>query len=83
MAPVEPDLPSDKPLAAARARLDEAARPPRPPKVVVEKPPKPILQLKPETHHALADVVETCLAKDPAERFESAGAFAAALAGSL
>ena len=38
---------------------------------ILAKDPTPILALKPETPPALAQVVETCLAKDPAERWQS------------
>jgi len=38
---------------------------------ILEKEPKPISALRPETPPAVAEVVATCLAKDPAERWQS------------
>jgi eukaryotic-like serine/threonine-protein kinase len=39
---------------------------------ILEKEPRPISALRPATPLALAEVVTTCLAKDPAERWQSA-----------
>lgn len=78
MAPEAVDLPSDKPLAAARARLEEAARPPKPPKpapvvkekiVYIEKPPPepPKSRAKVDPHLVVglnaAGVTQTRIAK--------------------
>ena len=38
---------------------------------ILEKEPRPISALKPGTPPALEEVVGTCLAKDPAERWQS------------
>src|SRR6185369_11660825 len=38
---------------------------------ILEKEPTPISALKPKTAPALEQVVQTCLAKDPAERWQS------------
>ena len=49
----------------------------------VQDPPPPILEARPDLPIAVADVVMRALAKQPSERFQSAGEFAAALAGGV
>ena len=46
---------------------------------VMQDEPAPLADLAPELPHALVQVVERALAKDPAERFQSAGELLAAL----
>src|SRR5436190_21148017 len=45
----------------------------------LSEPPPPISQLRPDVHPALESVVMAALAKDPADRWQSADEFAAAL----
>jgi formylglycine-generating enzyme required for sulfatase activity/tRNA A-37 threonylcarbamoyl transferase component Bud32 len=44
-------------------------------------PPVPLEKLRPEVPRVLREVVEACLAQDPAERFQSGGEIARALGG--
>ncbi len=47
----------------------------------IASPPTPIVKLRPEVPEPIRDIVEACLAQDPAERFQSAGDIVSALGG--